>query len=177
MLLLVYKIQKKVLVMAAGKALRAIGGILVLVSTFILAWMEFLGTYISGLSIVNFQQFIDAAEVSSEPMLIWLALIMLIGTVISGLMILIGIKVRFLAILFSLFPLVLGVLMILAFAADIQAIDEFNLAFGLLAAADPLVDGVIPYYLDISDGISLGQILLAASGLVGLIGGFMKTED
>ena len=164
--------------MAAGKAFRAIGGILVLVATFGFAWMEFAGQYVSGISVVQFQNFLDLASASPEnAVTIYIMLGLFLGTVISGLMILIGIKVRFLAILFSLFPMALSIIMIIAYLGDINSIDEINLIFGLAALMDPVVDGILPYFLEVYEGVTLGMILLASGGLVGLIGGLMSTED
>jgi len=166
-----------VIKISGAKTLRILGGIIVLLGTFVFSWLSFSGGVVSGFGIVNIQNFLDAAKTSTEPMLIYLTMILFICTTISSLMILIGIKSRFLVILFGLIALIMGIFLILGVLSDIEFIDNIDLVILFLTIDDPIIEGVLPYSLIIFDDVSLGMLLLTIGGFLSFLGGCLKIKD
>ena len=159
--------------MGAGKALCIIGGIVALVSTTIFSFFsEVTGTaYGIGL-------FLNLGVIftSGDIFAIIFAILYLVS-VISGVFIIIGVKVRALAIIGAIFALFLGVLLLLGPGFSISLGADIDSSVYLFVA-DPLVAGIIPFDLYIGFGIvSLGTILLLAGGVLGLIGGIVGPGD
>lgn len=159
-----------------GKKLTIIGGILCLIGGLVLALWENAGFLVSGLSIINISNILAAISMSGDNML-YLGLVFFILATFSGIFILIGAKVRALSIIFGFLAL---------FEMIILILDIFGIAVpGLIGlinvypylVSEPLVPGIIPYYLNISSGLSLGSVVLAAGGLLGFIGGFVNKKD
>lgn len=168
--------------MGAGKILSIIAGIITLLSTFLLVWftgtvgLEEWGAHGAGLAMVIIKMFTEAAVYEIEMTVpIWAVYIIAVGAIlflIAGLFQLIGAKVKALAIIGSLFPLALGVIVILGtFDVPLGMMD--NLVFML----HPLefVTDVLPYNLELAN-ISIGTYGLLAGGLLGLISGFMSRD-
>lgn len=168
--------------MGAGKILSIIAGIITLLSTFLLVWftgtpgIDEWGAHGVGLAANVINMFSKAAEYENSMSIpIWAVYIIAVFAIlflIAGLFQLIGAKAKALAIIGSLFPLILGVIVLLG---------EFNVIEGFMTNLDfilnPLefVPGVLPYNLDLA-GVSIGSYGLLAGGLLGLISGFMSRE-
>ncbi|MFX1326749.1 MAG: hypothetical protein ACFE91_01210 [Promethearchaeota archaeon] len=163
--------------MGAGKILCIIGGIVALVSTLLFSFYSyelFTVTY-TGYGIGIFTNLMDIFE-AGDVIAIILTIVYIVS-VISGVFILIGVKVRALAIIGAIFVLFLAVLLILGPGFEINLGDDLNMSL-LFFTADPLVEGIIPFDVSLGFGIiSLGSILLAVGGVLGLIGGIMGPGD
>lgn len=158
--------------MGAGKILCILGGIISLVATL---FFSFFTTPSIGYGIGLFLKF--ATIFTSGNILDIVFVILYAIGVISGLFILIGAKSRALAILGSIFALLLGILLLLITGFGIALSAEINLSM-LFFVADPIVDGILPFDLPLGLGsMSLGTVLLVGGGVLGLIGGIMGRSD
>ena len=150
-----------------GKAISAIGGILILVASYLLV----LDTGILGISqasginaIFNFTLIFGMDIVNMI-----ISLILAVLFLLAGILVLIGIKSRALSIIGSLLPLILGVMLILEAFIALPFIES---VFGFLYGNNEIVAGILPYSLPLA-GIELGAIILTVGGLLGFIGGCM----
>jgi hypothetical protein len=162
-----------------GKTLSVIGGILALLGTFVFAWAVWIFPS-SGYGLLNISDIITTinAMTGSDVVIGYICLILLILTSISGIMILIGAKIKGLAIFFGLVATVMGLLMILVMVLDLGDLDLFMLEFFIFGMRDYIVVNVLPYVFQIgTTGIYLGQIFLLVGGLLGLIGGATTKKD
>jgi hypothetical protein len=105
--------------------------------------------------------------------MIYIVAVVLIIFAISGVLQLIGLKSRALAIIGSLLPLFIGTIILLN---SFITLPDFLSVFPLFLIDNPLVDGIVPYDL-ILGPTSLGTYTLLAGGVLGLIGGIMGTKD
>ena len=163
--------------MGAGKILCIIGGIVALLSTILFSFYSFeiLGVSFYGYGIGIFFN-LDAIFGSGEILAIIFAILYIIS-VLSGVLIIIGAKVRALAIIGAIFALLLSVLLLLVMGLEMDLGTDILTTLTFFVA-DPLVDGIIPFDLQLGLGImSLGTVLLLAGGALGLIGGIMGPGD
>lgn len=164
--------------MGAGKVLCILGGILALVATLFFSFYAIEispGVFLTGYGIGIFLNFVSIFQ-SGEILAIVFSILYAIG-VISGLFILIGAKSRALAIIGSIFALLLGILLLLITGLEMNLGADINLSM-LFFIADPIVDGILPFNLPLGLGsMSLGTILLIGGGVLGLIGGIMGRDD
>jgi len=157
--------------MGAGKAFAIIGGLLVIVATFILSLYTYGVEYASGINII-----MNFAELFAGEIINIVFGVLLIIFMISGILILIGVKSRALAIIGALMPLVLSIFIILGPLGILDLYSYFDPLLG-----DQLVAGIIPYDMPIWPGsgliqVSLGTYILLVGGLIGLISGFMSRD-
>ncbi|MFX1418880.1 MAG: hypothetical protein ACFE9N_08175 [Promethearchaeota archaeon] len=192
--------------MGIGKILCIIGGIVTLVSTFFLSlfssifpfpfmYIENGTVYANGLTFylhildmfTNAEGISDGlalAGINIEAFLIYIVAIILIIFSISGVLILIGVKSRAVAIIGSVLPLFIGIII---FLGSFIVLPEFLNGFSLFMVDGALVDGVIPfdfgitlpYDLDplIPGEVSLGTITLIVGGVLGLVGGILGPDE
>ena len=167
--------------MGLGKIFCILGGILALVATLFFSFysVDVMGFTFPGYGIALFTNFIDIID-SGEVMWIIFAIIYAIG-VISGIFILIGAKVRALAILGAIFALFLGIMILLVVGFEIDLGSDLTASVGLFVQ-DPLVEGILPFDISLGLGnpfivMNLGTVLLIAGGALGLIGGIMGPDD
>ena len=93
---------------------------------------------------------------------------------LSGIFQLIGIKSRVLAIIGSIFVLLVGILVLLGVFDVLNKIAWVENIFG---DPVPIIDGIIPYDLVLGSGpASLGLYVLIAGGALGLVAGFMGRD-
>jgi len=169
--------------MGAGKLLCILGGILTLVSTFLLSWVSFDigGTdyYAYGIGIAKnlINMFTDAETLGTTlgipGFVIYIIAGILIVFLISGIFQLIGIKIRALAIIGSIFVVLVGTLIILGVFDVVDAPLWVENIFG---DSEPIVDGIIPFDLPLGP-VSLGTYTLLAGGILGLVGGILGPEE
>ena len=163
----------------AGKILSIIGGILTLLSTYLLvlftvgAW----GVHGAGLFMVVINMFSNAAAyVVPIGVPIFVVYIVAVGVILyllAGLFQLIGAKIRALGIIFSLFPLALGIIVLLGSFGIIP----FMANLDFMAYDLEFISGILPYNLDaLYPGIGLGTYPLILGGLLGLIGGILPRD-
>ena len=89
---------------------------------------------------------------------------------LSGIFILIGVKIRGLAIIGSLFAIGVSVYFILVFY-----IGMLDPQFAFMFLDDAIIEGILPLNIPIGT-VSLGPILVLAGGVLGLIGGIKSKE-
>ncbi len=157
--------------MGAGKVLCIIGGIITLLATYLFAFAPF----IPGVSFygIGFIQNIPALFQSGEILAIIMAIVFIIFMV-AGVFIILGVKVRALAIIGSIFAIGVSVYFILTWYVFgvLTEIGQFMIFFLNL----DLFSGIIPLNI-ILGGLSLGTYLLLGGGVLGLIGGIMGPES
>jgi len=168
--------------MGAGKILSILGGIIALVATLFFSFYTFdlMGFTNPGYGIALFMNFMDIID-TGEILDIIILIIYAIG-VISGVLILIGAKVRALAIIGAIFALFLGVMLLLVIGLEIDLGADLNSSVNIFGGKEALVDGIIPFDLELGLGspplfLNLGTILLIGGGALGLIGGIIGGDD
>jgi hypothetical protein len=153
--------------MGAGKILCIIGGIITLLATYL---FSFATPFIFGLGFVmNVPLWFSTGDI-----LIIIMTIVFIIFLLAGLFIILGLKSRAIAIIGSIFAIVVAVYFILSFFGMLPLVVS---QFVLLFVHPPLVPGIIP--LDVPLGLvgpSLGTYLLLGGGVLGLIGGIMGPD-
>lgn len=157
----------------SGKILLMVGGVLSLLGVFVFCWYEDMGDSLSGYSLRYIADVFSM--ISGAPALVWVAVILILLTFISGLFILLGIKVRALAIIFGLISTFLTICWVLywfdvggTFIEDIINPTEIWVTTSLSAG--------FPISLLLGE-IQLGAYLSLAGGILGLIGGFANKKD
>ena len=165
--------------MGAGKVLILIGGLLTLASTFFLTFFGVVGTvYGFGLGFIfNLPDIFTDADVyafvmGTETMIVYILLIVYIVFVISGVLQLIGMASRVVAIIGSILPIVIAVLFILI-GLNILDFESYTMLFW----HESIVDGILPFDIALGDLGSLGTFTLLAGGVLGLIGGIIGSSD
>jgi hypothetical protein len=151
-----------------GKILSAIGGIVVVVSTFLLSLDGALPFVYSGLNFaINIPTLLTSGDV-----------IAIIGTIVfivflaSGVFLLVGIASRAMAIIGSILPILVSILFILA---NIIALPAEILQFVFFFFGEQYF-GFLPFHLLIWE-VGLGTFTLLAGGVLGLIGGILPREE
>ena len=164
--------------MAAGKILSLLAGILTIVATFMLSWVSVAVPptyYAYGIGIVkNLPAMFTNADalgvlLGIPGFAIYIIAGILIVFLLSGIFQLIGMKSRALAIIGSIFVLLIGILTLLGVLNIVINIDWVINIFG---DSVPIIDGIIPFDLVLGPA-SLGLYVLIAGGVLGLIAGFM----
>jgi hypothetical protein len=166
--------------MYAGKFLALLAGILSLVGTYVIAIYGIAGNYAgSGIGfIVNIPTlFLNAptyAEVLSiEVWLFYFLLVVFIIFLVAGLLQIIFMKSRILSIIFSLFPLGVGLMFIfLGYTVLLGSISDF---FGSFFSGEHF-GSLFPFIVNVGGDLGLGAYFILGGGTLGLISGFMRRE-
>lgn len=166
--------------MASGKIFALIAAILTLLGTYVFAIYYFLpGAVGSGIGfILNIPDlFTDAvslaAFMSIDVIVFYVLLIIFIVFLAAGVLQLIFAKSKFLSLIFSLFPLGVGLMFIFLTYTDFLGIK--SLFFALFFIGEHYAD-FYPILVPLGD-LALGAYLITAGGALGLISGFMPRED
>ncbi|HMF34199.1 MAG TPA: hypothetical protein VKK79_22430 [Candidatus Lokiarchaeia archaeon] len=158
---------------SAGKALTVISGILVLLVT----WVFAIGYY-NGNPIYAIGGFLNISTIFGNGSDLGLLITMIIGllVMISGILILIGVKARALAIIFGIVVMLPGIGLILETYAGL--IFGAYLSGGLLAWSGPAVAGFYPVVLSLitSNGNWIVMIGFPVLGLLSIIGGAINKD-
>ena len=165
--------------MGAGKILIVIGALLTLVSTFFLTFGDtlFPDIYASGLGFVfNTPDVISDADgfaflMGEEVMIVYILTIVYIVFLLSGILQLVGLASRVVAIIGSILPIAMGVLILLIYT-EILDMAQYTILFW----REPIVDGILPFDLPLG-AVSLGTYTLLAGGVLGLVGGILGTKE
>ncbi|TFF93038.1 MAG: hypothetical protein EU544_06475 [Promethearchaeota archaeon] len=169
--------------MSAGKSLCIIGGIITLIAVYLTSWIASYGLLkvygMGGIFSLGDLFLYAESEAIDLNIPVWSVYIVGIGVVLtlgSGVLILLGTKSRAPAIIGAIFPLFIGI-MLLLFTLNIYIFDYLYIILAVFTTIEPLIPGVdmIPIIYDIAN-ISLGLILLLAGSLLGLIGGIVGPE-
>lgn len=161
--------------MGAGKILVIIGAILTLVSTFFLSFFAVGGgLYGSGIGFVfNIPDIMaNPGNYAADTMIVYIVAIVFIVFLISGVLQLIGLASRVVAIIGSIIVLGIGIVLLLAI---FDIFPDFA-TYSTLLVNDAIADGIWPFDLALGDA-SLGAYTLLAGGALGLIGGIIGTSD
>ena len=152
--------------MGSGKIYCIIGGLVTLLTTFLFSFH----TFFPGLDFygIGFIMNIPTLFASGDILTIIMAIVFIIF-LLSGIFILLGVKRRELAIVGSLFTIVVGVYFICVFYIGIL---DPQLAFMFLNP--PIIEGILPLNIDVGS-VSIGPILVLTGGVLGLIGGIKGT--
>jgi len=165
--------------MGAGKILVLIGALLTLVSTFFLTFGAtlFPGVFASGLGFVfNIPNILSEAAgyatlMGEEVMIVYILTIVYLVFIISGILQLVGLASRVVAIIGSILPIAVGILIILIYSGILDMIQ-----YTVLFWRTPIVDGILPFDLPVGV-VSLGTYTLLAGGILGFVGGILGTKD
>jgi len=156
-----------------GKGLSIFAGILTVAATYVLSWGQIAGKDVNGLgAIVNITGLFSSLDVMGIIILIVTILVL-----ISGILQLISKRVT--VIIGSIFPLLIGIIYLLAIPMLFFRIPMIDMIIDLSVFNDAmvLVKGIIPFYY-VVPGIemALGALVLLLGGILGLIGG-IKGRD
>ena len=161
----------------AGKGMSIVAGIIILLGTFFFAMLQIGGLFYSGIGgALNIIDLITdtntyAVILGIPSWAVYILLVVDILFIISGVLVLIGASSRATAIIGSILPLLIGLLLIL---------DAFNVSIGIdvisyliIFQGTELISGIIPFNYELA-GASLGAFVLAVGGVLGLISGFLE---
>ena len=162
--------------MGAGKIFCIIGGIVTLLACFLFSFGDFPlfpGSYFFGLGL-----FLNIGDIFASGLVLAIVFAILgIILMISGLLIILGVKSRAIAIIGSIFAIFMSVWFLLSF----YLVFTGDLLLGVTVFVNvPLVEGFIPLHVGLGGTlfatVGLGTYLLLGGGVLGLIGGIMGPD-
>ncbi|NHJ20968.1 MAG: hypothetical protein EAX91_08505 [Candidatus Lokiarchaeota archaeon] len=172
--------------MEKGSILSLISGIIVLVGTFFLTWFTVGLADASGIGLIkNLSDYFTNAAIVAALWGVPTFVIYIVGAcyilfLASGVLILIGVKSRALAIIGSLMPIAMT-MAILFGSLDMPA-DIINYV-GVFLDTGGIIPGIIPYTLEIGPSgtlsmatVALGTYVMLVGGIIGFISGFFKRD-
>ncbi len=178
--------------MKVSKILILLGALLTLFSTFFLSFAQTNGTdgrtYASGIGFLyNLPSIIGNVEYwvgfnGGEAMVIYILAIVFIVFLLAGIIQLVGLINKYVALIGSIIVIGISIAIILAVMVDISSWDMK--VYSTLLWAAPIADGVWP--LDVAvveapgffyQNLSLGTITLIIGGGFGLVGGILNFKD
>lgn len=161
--------------MGAGKILTVLAALLTILGTYVFASFLMLPGYVgSGIGfILNLGDLFANADaystlLSLNIILYFLILVLFIIFLASGVLILTGLKNRFAGLIFSLFPLAIGLMFIFLVYTDILGIKT---AFFTIFFTGEHYGNVFPILVSLGD-LALGTYLMLGGGVLGVIGAF-----
>jgi hypothetical protein len=159
--------------MALGKIFVILGALLSILGTFVFAVYGSTGIVGSGIGFtLNLPNlFTNAASfatlLSMEVWLFYILLVVFIIFLAAGVLQLIGLKSRVLGLIFSLFPLGVGIMFILVFYTTILGPISGFFTFFFIGEQ---FGNIFPILVDIGGGTGLGAFFVLGGGALGLIG-------
>lgn len=159
--------------MGANKILIILGAILSILGTFVFAIYGSVGIVGSGIGYaLNLPELFEYAAVYAglAGIEVWLYYILLVAFIIflvAGILQFVGLKSRVVGIIFSLFPLVVGLMFILLFYTTI--LGTISGLFGFFFIGEQF-GNIFPILVDIGSGNGLGAFFLLGGGTLGFIG-------
>jgi hypothetical protein len=170
--------------MAAGKILVLIGALLTLFSTFFFAFFHVVGdVYGSGIGFIfNIPEIMaDAATIATfigtEVLIVYIVTIVFIVFLLSGVLQLIGLINRVVALIGSIIALGIGILMMLIMW---DLLPDYNM-YTILLVNNAIADGIWPLHVPVGTfalgTVSLGTYTLVAGGVLSFIGGIIGVKD
>lgn len=157
-----------------------LGALLTIVGTYIFALNGVVGLVGSGIGFIfNFFNLFTntatyAALISVEVWIFSILLVVFAIFMLSGGLQLIGIKSRIIALIFSIFPLGVGIMFVLLFYTEI--LEPISSVFALFFTGGQ-IGNFFPILIDIGGGIGLGAFFLIGGGLFGVISTFLPREQ
>ena len=169
--------------MGAGKILVIIGAILSILGTYVFAIYGSTGIVGSGIGFVlnTFGAGVAdptliagaalyAGAMSIEIYLYYILLIVFLVFLVSGILQFVGVKSRAVGLIFSLFPLGVGIMFLLLFYTEILGL--ISGLFGMFFIGEQF-GNIFPVLIDIGSGTGLGAFFLVGGGALGLIGSIL----
>ena len=162
--------------MALGKIFIIFGALLSILGTFAFAIFRFFLDVGSGLGFaLKIGQIIatDPIFLGIEPIIFYLMLGIFMIWLVSGVLQLVGLKYRIVGIIFSLFPLAIGIMFILVFYTSILGF--VSSIFTLFTVGDHF-GGFFPIFIDLGANKGIGAFFLVGGGILGLIGSILPRD-
>lgn len=163
--------------MALGKIFIILGALLTILGTYVFAvFLFFPGAVGSGLGFaINIFDIIalDPALLGIDAIIFYIMLVLFIIWLASGVLQLVGLKSRIVGIIFSLFPLGIGIMFLLFFYTTI--LGPITALFTLFTIGEHF-GTFFPILVDIGGGMGLGSFFLVGGGVLGLIGCILPRE-
>ncbi len=165
--------------MKSGQVLALLSGIITLLGTFVFAIYGVAGLFAgSGIGfITNLGDLFTNAEgialfLGLDVWIIYLLTILFLIFLASGILQMLGVKSKVLGFIFSLFPLVVGFMIIIFFYTDI--LGPTTAVFTLYFIGEHFGD-FFPIIVSLGD-VGLGAYLLVGGGVLGIIGTFLPRD-
>ena len=163
--------------MAAGKILIILGALLTILGTYVFAlFLFFAGVVGSGLGFaMNLFDIIalDPSLLGIDAIIFYIMLVIFAIWLVSGILQLVGLKSRIVGIIFSLFPLGVGIMFLLVFYTTI--LGPISGLFTLFTIGEHF-GSFFPILVDIGGGTGLGAFFLIGGGALGLIGSILPRD-
>ena len=159
--------------MAVGKIFIILGALLTILGTYVFAVFGISATVVgSGLGFAMNLVSIIGVDPGSDAIVFYIMLVVFIGWLASGVLQLVGLKSRIVGLIFSLFPLAVGLMFVLFVYTEILGMMTF--VFMLFTSGD-LIGGFYPILVDLGT-LGLGTYFLVGGGALGLIGCLMPRD-
>ena len=163
--------------MAAGKILIILGALLSILGTYVFAiFLFWAGIVGSGLGFaLNLLDIIalDPALLGIDAIIFYLMVAIFVIWLASGVLQLVGLKSKIVGIIFSLFPLGIGIMFLLVFYTTI--LGPISGLFTIFTVGEHF-GSFFPILVDIGGGTGLGAFFLIGGGALGLIGSILPRE-
>jgi len=163
----------------SGKIFTILGGILTLLGTYVFAIYGVAGLFAgSGIGfITNLGDLFTNADgialfLGVDVWIIYLLTILFLIFLASGILQLLGVKSRALGFIFSVFPLVVGFMIIIFFYTDI--LGPTTAVFTFYFIGEHFGD-FFPIIVNLGD-VGLGAYLLVGGGVLGILGTFLPRD-
>jgi len=163
--------------MALGKIFIILGALLSILGTYVFAiflfWPGVVGSGLGfALNIIDIFA-LDPALLGIDAIIFYLMLVIFIIWLASGVLQLVGLKSKIVGIIFSLFPLGVGIMFLLVFYTTI--LGPISGLFTLFTIGEHF-GSFFPILVDIGAGTGLGAFFLVGGGTLGLVGSILPRE-
>lgn len=172
-----------------------IGAVLSILGTYVFSLYGFLGYGASGVGFImnafvgNVPPYMMpslisdptfwATTIGMDVWLYWILLILFIIFLAAGALQLVGLKSRVVGVIFSLFPLAVGLMFILVFFTEI--LGPISGSFAALFLGEQ-IGGFLPYLVDLGafmpaySGVGIGSFFLVGGGFIGFVGSILPKD-
>jgi hypothetical protein len=163
----------------SGKLFAILGGLLTLLGTYVFAIRGIVGTVGSGIGFIfNLGPLIENAELYSgalsiDIILYYILIAVFIIYLVSGLLQILASSSRFVSLIFSLFPLGVGLMFIFLEYTDILGIKSLFFAYYFYGVQ---YGNIFPFLINLGD-LALGAYIVLAGGVLGFLSVFLPRED
>ena len=164
--------------MALGKIFVILGALLSILGTYVFAIYGATGIVGSGIGFITNLGFLfeNAASIAAglgiEVIVFYIFVIIFLIFLAAGILQLIGLKSKVAGLIFSLFPLGVGIMLLLTFYTDILGLKAF---FFTIVFIGEQYGNFFPILLDLG-GIGLGVYLILGGGVIGFISTFLPRD-
>ncbi|MFW9928292.1 MAG: hypothetical protein ACFFD1_02765 [Candidatus Thorarchaeota archaeon] len=165
--------------MESGKLFAILGGLLTLLGTYVFAIRGYVGNVGSGIGFIfNIGPLIEDATLNSsylgiDIILYYILVVVFIIYLAAGLLQILASNSRFISLIFSLFPLGVGLMFIFLEYTDILGIKSFFFASFFYGVQ---YGNIFPFLINLGD-LALGAYLVLAGGVLGFLSVFLPRED